>query len=178
MPYTHLTSHEPNLKESVGADKSDMKKNFLRFALQIMLLIGTTAAFVFCVVTFFVNEQFGWSQDAVTMLQSVVSVCLIVGVMSLAIGLPSFLVNIDSSGIKKGLLSNTLSWSDMGHAKIVGVPSIKYFNKLILSGRGQTVEINLFVFENQEKFVEDVRIFLPWETDLDVNNLPSEASKV
>lgn len=54
----------------------------------------------------------------------------------------------------------------------------KYFNKLILSGRGQTVEINLFVFENQEKFVEDVRIFLPWETDLDVNNLPSEASKV
>lgn len=153
-----------------------MKKNYLRFALQIMLLIGTIAVFVFCVIIFFVNGQFDWSQDAVSMLQSVVSVCLIVGVMSLIIGLPSFLVKIDSSGIKKGFLSNTLSWSDMDHAKIVGVPSMKYFNKLILSGCGQTIEINLFIFDNQEKFVENVRMFLPWATDLDVKNLPSEVS--
>lgn len=155
-----------------------MKKNYLRFALQIMLLIGTTAVFVFCIVVFFVNGQFDWPQDAVSMLQSVISVCLIVGVMSLVIGLPSFLVNIDSSGIKKGFFSNTLSWSDVDHAKIVGVPSIKHFNKLILSGRGQTVEINLFIFDNQEEFVEGVRMFLPWATALDVKSLPSEASKV
>lgn len=154
-----------------------MKKNYLRFALQIILLISTTAVFVFCVATFFVNEQFDWLQDTASMLKSIVSVCLIVGVMNLVIGLPSFLVRIDSSGIKKNFLSNTLSWSDIDHAKIIGFSSIKHFNKLILSGRGQTIEINLFIFDNQERFIEKVRTFLPWATNLDIKSLPSEASK-
>ena len=154
-----------------------MKNNYLRFALKIFLLICTTTVFIFVVVGFLVIKEFDWDQDAFNFLQSIMSVCLIVWVMCLVVGLPSFFVKVNSSGISKRFRPGTLSWSNMDHAKIVGVAFIKHFNKMVLSGHGQTVEISLFIFDDQEKFVKDIGIYLPWATCLDLKSLPSEASK-
>lgn len=155
-----------------------MKKNYIKFMLQIFFLIIAVSFVVFLVTAFLVNKPLSPIQDMIPILQAILSISLIVGIVSFIFAFPSFLVKIDNLGIKKNFWSKVFLWSDIDHVKIVGISAIKYFNRAVFSGRGRTVEISLFIFDDQEAFLKEIEKHLPWSKGLDITNgLPSEVVK-
>ena len=154
-----------------------MKKNFLRFAVQIVVLIFVTAISTFLIFIFFSSQDSYLESSITSVLQVIFSICLIVSAGSLVTGIPSFMVKLDQNGIGKSLSAKAIPWADVDHVKIVGMPAIKLLYRAVFSSRTDQREVHLFIFDNQAAFLSDLTAFLPWTDALNLADIPSEVRR-
>ena len=160
------------MNASSSASGDTMKKAYFKFILISLLL---TILLTFC--TFYaVYIATGWISYR-DFIQSAVYVSLITSSMVIVLGLFSFCVSIDDDAITVGFPGRRLEWNEIDRVKIVGIPNLKFLNRLIISGKGKELDIKLFVFQNQDEFIDALKSHLPWVAALDTKSIPSEARR-
>jgi len=155
----------------------NMERNYFKFIVAAFISAMALSLLLIYLVFYIIDGRVDQIINGFALLQVAIYVGAITTLMVIVSGLFSFLVCTDSEGIKVGLSGKKIAWSEVQKIRIVGIPKIKSFNRMIISGVGVDVEVKLFIFKNQEDFLGKLVDYLPWANSLDITALPSEVSK-
>jgi len=111
------------------------------------------------------------------MLKTVLYLSVPVLAFSFTVGALSFMVTLDARGVRKWLRRGAISWGDVESVRITGFRGTNYFNKIRFSGEENVVEVEMFIFDNQKTFIQEVKQYLPWAMSLELEQLPVEVRK-
>lgn len=154
-----------------------MKKNIVKFFCKCFSFTigGTLIGFLIC--SLFIHIEMDSLNEKLFVVKILVGLGIVSGACVFAMGLFAFIVKIDSGGIRRYFFSQTITWSDIVSVRIIGFDWLKLSRKLILTSPNGMVEIDMFIFNDQEVFLKELKQYLPWADSLQLTPLPSQAIK-
>ena len=130
-----------------------MEKKYFKFIAVVfvstMLLSLISFFVIFSILDVEVGEDF--------LFKTVFYVGFVTAVMVSVVGLFSFFVSVDETGIRVGFPAKKLRWKEIESIKAIAIPKIKSLNKIIVSGEGQLLEVKLFIFKDQKLLLMSLR---------------------
>ena len=141
------------------------------------VLVSFVSVLLLTCIAFLVVWLIADLSDYSSLFETAIYVGVVTLAMVIVLGTFSFFVKLDDQKIKIGFPGRELEWGEIERIKIVGMPRIKFLNRMILSTVGSELEVKLFIFKSQEKFIFALIRYLSWAEELSVDNIPSEAYK-
>ena len=151
-----------------------MKKSFFLFVFRILVFsVVATAAAYFLFAWLAGEGQGDFLSESV---KNILGIASVVAVFCLVLGGRPFLAKVSPEGVKQLPWSKRMVWAEIRTATLSGIPSLRFFDRIILEGNGKKVELPLFVFKEPEAFLNQVKNYIPWAAGLDRDRLPSRAT--